>query len=362
MEATNKENLRRVVMRTGINGFTIVELLVVISIISLLMSILLPSLNRARQSAYAVKCASNERNAGIAMSVYVADEEYYPASYLYCSTRGKPSWSMYKQNANQYQGNGYIHWSYYLFSCGQCDESAFECPAIRHYGAPRTNPGGDEDDWEEGQVDMDGRSGRNPSLEDFQAPRMAYTGNGAIIVRNKFKESYSGNYSRFNRFVKAVRVRRPSEVILTTEFNKNWKVIAVGGSTHESNFLVKSHRPITPFHALDTGSDVYSGDKWLGFRYGAPGLTYGIVAEDFVDKNEIARVPLNAVGRHHPGSYRGNINLGDAGMNKKDMGGTANFMYCDGHVERKHVLETVENAEWGRTFYGITGKNNVIRD
>ncbi len=69
MEATNKENLRRVVMRTGINGFTIVELLVVISIISLLMSILLPSLNRARQSAYAMKCASNERTAGIAMSV-----------------------------------------------------------------------------------------------------------------------------------------------------------------------------------------------------------------------------------------------------------------------------------------------------
>ncbi len=62
--------------------FSLIELLVVTTILMLLMGIFIPSLLRARQEAQKTNCASNLRQLGIAAKLYTQEQIFYPDAYI----------------------------------------------------------------------------------------------------------------------------------------------------------------------------------------------------------------------------------------------------------------------------------------
>lgn len=159
--------------RTKRSAFTLVELLVVIGIIALLISILLPSLQRAREAANRVKCAANLHGIGQACYLF-ANEHGGRIPSMQAGTWGVPWWPTWLYTGDFFQ----------LIDKYGTQKKMWNCPS-----APA--PEGDNDgmgwDIEDGQTWANG--------QDPDCPVIAYS---PIATESDARASLLNAYNQVN--------------------------------------------------------------------------------------------------------------------------------------------------------------------
>lgn len=336
-------------LMAGRRGFTLIELLVVVAIIAILISILMPALTGARRQTRAVKCAVSLGDVGKAFAVYLNENnDTYPSSYVYAYD-SEGHWDPAQQATMESGQFGYVHWSWFLYNKGAVKDDAFTCPEMPKGGLPRTNPGRDASNCEPGQLDWQNNT-TPTAIEDKQARRIAFTANQNIISRNKFQQSWPDN-PRNDISVRSSDIRESRPVVLATEWNRNWHLIQQA----ERPGVVKSHRPVNVVYSQTAGNQPFYeiATPNPNFQYGDPDAqeAFGLSPQRVLDEKsdgifQTGVFEGNAVGRHHPGNDK--------------FGGTTNFMYTDGSVARKFIIETLKGREWGKKVYSLSGDHTEI--
>jgi len=360
-------------------AFTLVELLVVIGIIALLISILLPALQRARDSANAVKCGSNLRSVGQAIAIYATNnKQRVPACY---ENQGFIISPGLQQPTNGV--HGYVHWTAIIFGTKAIAADAFTCPTMNNGGLPPTSPrpgGWDPSQLKEGinvggvapdgnnyptVTATDGTGASVTYVPDEQVPRLAYAVNEAIMGRNKHEPPLSVT-RRYATSIPLGKVKQSAETILAAEFIDRSDLVSGSTGGAGANHVVKSHRPVggwrsAAFGNVSTTLDMQKVPLTTNVRKTnltdlepdplRQGFTCSDAASDSGPNDGVTGTRLDWVGSNH-------------GKGKTYRDRKTNFLYVDGHVELKSIKDTIPADatvgtpwEWGKEHYTIEGFN-----
>jgi prepilin-type N-terminal cleavage/methylation domain-containing protein/prepilin-type processing-associated H-X9-DG protein len=358
-------NMQRRIRR----AFTLVELLVVIGIIAVLISILLPALARARESARTIACASNLREIGQALAGYISENKgVFPASNFYTGLMVTSNGTTVTQ-APSTPINGYVHWSSYLYGQTLTQNDArfqttggwemFQCPSLQNGGVPPANTYAANSDGLANEATTAGTL-------DFQAPRLSYMLNEILTPRSVFTVGFRSAVRPYH-FVKTAAVSDPSNLIMATEM---WGIQAFmeTSSLTGGGAVSNSRRPVSGISASLSGVPGGKPDSAYTLPWASSFVFVGPTTIDHIQADPSSWFPtqsvppvpdstLTFVGRNHGAYTLGQVL--NSNQPAWDMRKT-NFLYVDGHVETKHITDTVNLSQWGSDFYDLdpTGPTN----
>jgi prepilin-type N-terminal cleavage/methylation domain-containing protein/prepilin-type processing-associated H-X9-DG protein len=184
-------------------GFTLVELLVVIAIIALLLSILIPALNKVKESARTVVCQNQLKTIGLANSLYASDYggRYVPACDPSVVDPGQRSW-----NVNL----PFLKYVGLANSAGQATANGYQMPD--KYLCPTDKVTRTQDDWN-------------------YTNKVSYGYNMSDWTWKETKEPFSiaGNifYDRTGRSTRGLsqnKIRLPSDKVFFTDSQDIWVI------------------------------------------------------------------------------------------------------------------------------------------